>query len=309
VGMTVAPSLLALWMRPVIARILAQEDFDIIDAHYFYPDGVAAVMLGKWFNKPVVITGRGTDLNDIPRHLLPRRQIQWAAANAAGMITVCQALKDSLVELGTPAERVSVLRNGVDLSTFRSPDAEERTTFRRRYGMTGTTLVSVGQLIERKGHHLIVAALPQLPGVSLFVAGGGPEKNRLMELATRLGVADRVRLLGVVPHGDLPGLYAAADASVLASSREGWANVLLESMACGTPVVATRIWGTPEVVASADAGVLMPDRSADGVAAGVRHLLAALPERTATRTYAERFSWDETTRGQLALFRSILEKR
>jgi teichuronic acid biosynthesis glycosyltransferase TuaC len=307
-GVSAAPTLLAWSMRPVIARIIRDGyDFDVLDAHYFYPDGVAAAWLGKWFNKPVVITGRGTDLNFLPQYPLPKRQIQWAASRAAGMITVCQALKDSLVELGVPQHRVTVLRNGVDLQLFRPFwDDQERAIARRKFGMTeGISLVSAGQLIERKGHHLIIEALTELPGVSLYIAGDGPDRAALQALAAQLGVADRVRLLGVVPHAELPSLYAAADISILASSREGWANVLLESMACGTPVVASRIWGTPEVVADPVAGVLMPERSAVGVAAGVKALLRRMPDRAATRGYSERFSWDATTEGQLRLFQGI----
>jgi glycosyltransferase involved in cell wall biosynthesis len=308
IGISVAPTLLAWFMRPVIARIIREGyDFDVLDAHYFYPDGVAAAWLGKWFNKPVVITGRGTDLNFLPKYPLPRRQIQWAAEKAAGMITVCQALKDSLVDLGVPQQRVTVLRNGVDLQLFRPfEDPGERAVARKKFGMErGTALVSVGQLIERKGHHLIITALPELPDAHLFVAGDGPDRAKLKSLAAELGVSDRVHLLGVVPHGELPQLYAAADISVLASSREGWANVLLESMACGTPVVASRIWGTPEVVAEPAAGVLMPERSAAGIVSGVKSVLAGMPERAATRRYAERFSWDATTDGQLRLFQGI----
>ena len=307
IGMTIAPTLLALSMRSVIADILrAGYDFDLIDAHYFYPDGVAAAALGQWFNKPVVITGRGTDLNHIPQHVLPRAQIQWAAGRAAGMITVCQALKDSLVDLGVAQDRVTVLRNGVDLQTFRPYATEtERGIARAKFGMKGFTLVSVGQLIERKGHYLIIEALKDLPDVSLFIAGDGPDRSKLRILAHEKGVGDRVHLMGAIPHHTLPALYGAADASVLASSREGWANVLLESMACGTPVVASRIWGTPEVVAEPAAGVLMPARTAEGVVAGVKILRANMPQRTATRRYAERFSWDSTTEGQLTLFRRI----
>jgi glycosyltransferase involved in cell wall biosynthesis len=225
------------------------------------------------------------------------------------MITVCQALKDSLVDLGVAEDRVTVLRNGVDLVLFKPMDEQTGDAARARFGMQGIALVSVGQLIERKGHHLIIEALPDLPGVHLYVAGDGPELVNLRALAERLKVGQRVHLLGALPHDQLPLLYGAADASVLASSREGWANVLLESMACGTPVVASRIWGTPEVVAAPEAGVLMPERSAAGVVAGVKQLLSHLPDRAATRAYAERFSWDATTEGQLRLFSNILARQ
>jgi len=308
IGMSLAPLLLALSQYPVLKKIIRDGyDFDIIDAHYFYPDGVAATVLGKWLNKPVVITGRGTDLNLIPAFTVPRRQIQWAAHHAARMITVCQALKDSLVAMGVAPARVTVLRNGVDLALFRPFDnAGERAAMRARFGMHGTALVAVGQLIERKGNHLIVEALKDLPQASLYLAGEGPEHDMLAKQAEALGVSERLHFLGAVSHTELPNLYGAADALVLASSREGWANVLLEAMACGTPVVATAIWGTPEVVAAPAAGVLMPARNAAGVVAGVKALLGNLPSRATTRSYAERFSWDDTTAGQLRLFRDVL---
>jgi glycosyltransferase involved in cell wall biosynthesis len=115
-----------------------------------------------------------------------------------------------------------------------------------------------------------------------------------------------MRLLGAQPHARLPHYYNAADVSVLASSREGWANVLLESMACGTPVVASDIPGNPEVVRERAAGTIMAHNNAEGLAAAVRALWSDLPSRAATRAYAERFGWDETSRGQLALFRRVI---
>jgi glycosyltransferase involved in cell wall biosynthesis len=309
VGMTMAPLLLALSQRPVLARLIEQGyDFDLIDAHYFYPDGVAAALLGKWFNKPVVITGRGTDLNLIPQYRAPRWQIQWAARQAAGMITVCQALKNSLIDLGVASDRVSVLRNGVDLELFRPlTDNREREATRFRVGMKGTALVSVGQLIERKGNHLIIEAMKGLPEeTNLYLVGDGPDRAALQALARRCGVQQRVHFVGAVPHEKLRYFYASADVMVLASSREGWANVLLEAMACGTPVAATRIWGTPEVVTTPAAGVLMKERSVEGVRDGIQTLLSQMPDRAETRRHAEQFSWDDTTIGQLRLFRRIL---
>jgi glycosyltransferase involved in cell wall biosynthesis len=209
-----------------------------------------------------------------------------------------------MVELGAPDEKVTVLRNGVETDLFRPP--ADRASLRTRLGLSGPTLISVGGLIERKGHHRTIEAMRQLPDFELLIAGDGPERERLAGLISTYGLSDRVRLLGPRPHRDLPDLYGAADASVLASSREGWANVLLESMACGTPVVAANIWGNPEVVRTPAAGVIYEPNSPDGIAAGVRRLFAALPDRAATRAYAEPFSWEETTAGQLALFRRVI---
>jgi teichuronic acid biosynthesis glycosyltransferase TuaC len=307
IGMELAPLMMAQSVKPAIGRLIDEGyDFDAIDAHYFYPDGVAAVMLGKYFNKPVVITARGTDINLIPQYRLARKQILWAADNASGIITVCKALKDEMVELGVPAGAVTPLRNGVDLQRFVPTN---RAAARAALGLTEFTLLSVGVLDPRKGHDLAIKALTLLPGVNLLIAGIGPEGRRLEELAAELGVAARVTLLGAVAQTELKTYYNAADALVLASSREGWANVLLESMACGTPVVATNVWGTPEVVNSPDAGVLMEERSPQGLADAVTRLRAHYPDHAATRRYAEGFSWDDTTQGQVDLFSRIIDGR
>jgi glycosyltransferase involved in cell wall biosynthesis len=217
---------------------------------------------------------------------------------------VCQALKDTLVDMGVAPERVTVLRNGVDLDMFQPP--EDRAALRTRLGMNAVTLLSVGHLIERKGHDIVIRALTELPDVKLLMAGDGPEENHLRKLAQSLGLDSRVEFLGAIKHDKLRDYYGAADILVLASSREGWANVLLEAMACGTPVVASNVWGTPEVVSNPDAGVLMRERTPGALAAAVRALLASPPSRPRTRQYAERFSWDDTTRGQLELFRRVI---
>jgi glycosyltransferase involved in cell wall biosynthesis len=209
--------------------------------------------------------------------------------------------------MGAPPAMVTVLRNGVDTALFRPP--EDRQAARRSLGLTRPTLISVGLLIERKGHHRIIEAMRQLPEYELLIVGEGPEHALLARLIEQHGLGDRVRLLGPRPHGELPALYGAADALVLASSREGWANVLLESMACGTPVVASNIPGNPEVVSSADAGVITEDNAPEGIAAAVRTLFASLPDRDVTRAYAEQFGWEETTTGQVGVFRRVLSAR
>jgi glycosyltransferase involved in cell wall biosynthesis len=167
-------------------------------------------------------------------------------------------------------------------------------------------LLCVGHLVERKSHALVIAALPLLPGFTLSIVGDGPERYKLEAFAGKLGVRDRVDFLGAMPHDTMCKIYQTVDALVLASSREGWPNVLLEAMACGTPVVASNIWGNPEVVTQPEAGVLMRERTPEGVAEAVIRLFSRLPDRAATRGYAERFSWEDTSAGQLALFARVL---
>lgn len=304
VGMSSAPLLMALGALPTVRRIRAAGfDFDVIDAHYYYPDGVAAAMLARWLDRPVTITARGTDINLIPEYRLPRAQIRWAAEQASASITVCEALKDEMRQLGIDDARLRVLRNGVDLQRFRPLD---RAQARSRLGLPdGNWLLSVGLLVERKGHDIAIRGLKDLPGWSLLVVGSGELKGELEALARNLGVSGRVRFAGGVPQAELPWYYSAADVLVLASSREGWANVLLESMACGTPVVASSVWGTPEVVATEAAGMLMPERTPAGFVAALQRLMARYPDRAATRAYAERFDWDATTQGQLEIFERL----
>jgi teichuronic acid biosynthesis glycosyltransferase TuaC len=202
-------------------------------------------------------------------------------------------------------DKVTTLRNGVDLDTFKMLD---RDALRMKWNVSGLVLASVGLLIERKGHDLAIKAMPQLPDATLLIVGAGPERDNLHQLAKDMKVADRVRFLGVLDTPTLREIYNCADALILASSREGWANVLLEAMACGTPVLASAVWGTPEVVAAPEAGLLLKNRDAASIAAAVTQLRAALPRRAATRRYAEQFDWQSTTDGQVRIFESLISR-
>lgn len=304
VGLLTNPGLLYRAARPVLRRLVSQgHRFDLVDGHYLYPDGVAAIRLARDLGVPVVLTARGSDTSQFPFLPVAGPRIRRAIAEADALIAVSAALKDGLVALGAAPEKVTVLRNGVDLAAFRP--VADRAAARAELGLDGPTLLSVGHLIERKRVHLTIEALTHLPDHRLVLVGDGPERAALAGLAARLGVADRVRFAGTKPHAELPRWYTAADVMVLASSREGWANVLLESMACGTPVVATDAWGSREAVAAPEAGIVVDQASPAALAEAVRRLAAAPPGRAATRAYAERFSWDATTAGQLALFRRL----
>ena len=294
------------WPRAARSRGLIRDghDFDAIDAHYFYPDGVAAAWLASWFKRPLVVTARGSDVTQLPEHALPRRLILGAARRADAIVTVCRALKDELVTLGADGDKITVLRNGVDLNTF-TPMLQRDARARLGLPATGRMVASIGHLIPRKGHELVIDAIATLPDTTLLIGGSGPERAALEARVREHGIADRVRFLGQLPHPELPCVYSAVDALVLASDREGWANVLLEAMACGTPVVATDVGGSAEVVTTPEAGVIVDSRSAQAIALALRHLLESPPDRAATRRFAERFSWDDTTRGQQRLFDAV----
>ena len=306
VGMSMAPFLLYASARGALERLLrAGHRFDLIDAHYFYPDGVAAVMLGRAFGLPVTVTARGSDINVLPNYALPRRLIRRAARQADGVIAVSSALAGKLAGLGVEQSRITVLRNGVDPKVFRPV-----TPFEPGEGPPPRPLaVSVGNLVPLKGHDLVISALTDLPGLTLWIVGGGPERGRLEALARDLNVAGRVRFLGVVPHERMPEVYSAADVLVLASEREGWPNVLLEAMACGTRVVTTKVSDVSDLVNTPAAGNRVAERSAGRLAQAIREILTVPLPREATRLHAQGFTWEATTRGQIELFKEILRRR
>jgi teichuronic acid biosynthesis glycosyltransferase TuaC len=304
VGLSSAPLLMATAVKPVLEGIRERGfDFDLIDAHYVYPDGVAAVALGQCFGKPVVMSVLGDDVITYPKYPVPRRLLLWAVDHAAGITAVCEALKHRLGAWGAPEEKVRVVLHGVDLELFHPVD---RAAVRARLGLSGTVLLSVGHATPRKGHHLAIEALRDLPEATLMIAGDGWYEGHLHELAVSLRVEDRVRFLGQVEQEDLKDYYSAADALVLASSREGIANVLLEAMACGAPVIATAVWGTPEAVNAPEAGVLMEERTAPALVEAAHRLFEHYPDRSATRRHAAGFRWERTSHDHLEVLRGAV---
>jgi glycosyltransferase involved in cell wall biosynthesis len=167
-------------------------------------------------------------------------------------------------------------------------------------------MLSVGNLVTSKNHNLVIEAAAQIPDALLLIIGQGPEQPRLRKMIAELGLEKRVRILGNMDQATLRDYYGAADALVLASEREGWANVLLESMACGSPVVATTVGAAPDIVALPQAGVLAAGCNTGALLAAIRQLRENYPDRADTRAYAERFSWDETSVGQLRIFNRII---
>jgi len=270
-------------------------DCDVIDAHYFYPDGVAAGILARWTGKPFVVTARGSDLNVLAREPAIRARIVEAAGRARRVLCVSAALRERALEIGIQESCVEVSRNGVDTIVF---DVRDRADSRRRLGVewSGPLLICVGNLVSEKGHDLAIEALSRLQCCRLVLVGDGPRRPHLEALATRCGVGDRVSFMRSMPQQALVDAYAAADVLVHPSLREGWPNVVLEALACGTPVVATLAGGIREIVRDAASGIVVEDRSAESLARAIDSLLAAPPARESVRQCAMSLGWSGVAR-------------
>jgi teichuronic acid biosynthesis glycosyltransferase TuaC len=287
------PALLVRCALPVLRRWRSSGfNFDVIDAEFFYPDGPAAARLAAIFDAPFSIKARGSDIHYWGAMPECRRQILRAAARANGLLAVSESLRQDMIAMGMQPDKIRVHYTGVDLDHFRPMD---RQTGKAALGVSTKLVVSLGALIPRKGHDIVIEAVANLPDVTLLIVGEGPERSRLTKLTRSLGLTERVRLPGGVPHAELPAILAAADVMALASASEGLANAWVEAMACGTPVVTPDIDGAREAVAHPSAGLLVPERTAAAFSGAIRALLDNPPSQEAVRANAGRFAWRHNT--------------
>jgi glycosyltransferase involved in cell wall biosynthesis len=279
----------------------------LIDAHYLYPDGVAAALLARRLGLPYLVTARGTDVNVLAHLPGPGRRIRAALDGAAAIVTVSESLRQSLIALGIAAARVNTLRNGVDLRLF---VAHPRDAARRRLGLSEDVpwLAWVGNLVAEKDPELAVRTLQALPRHRLAIVGEGPLHAPLRARIDALGLAARVRMLPAMPQSELAWLYSAADALLLTSQREGWPNVVLEALACGVPVVAVDVGAVREILGDSCAGRIAAERSAAVLSNAVRELAECAVDRAAVRRHAADFDWRSISLGQIELFEAALAR-
>lgn len=291
VGGRSAPALLARALLPMLRALRSDFPFDVIDAEFFYPDGPAAAKLARALGVPFSIKARGSDIHLWAARPACREQIVDAGRAAGGLLAVSGPLRADMVALGMPADAIRVHHTGVDLDRFRPAD---RAAAKAALGVDGPLVLTVGYLIERKGQRIVLEAMAALPGATLLIVGDGPDRALLEARIAALGLGDRVRLLGSVAHAELPALFAAADVMALPSASEGLANVWVEAIACGTPIVVNDVGGAREVVDRPAAGRIVA-RDVPSVAAAIRALLADPPAQGDTRATGARFTWEANT--------------
>jgi glycosyltransferase involved in cell wall biosynthesis len=308
IGMRLQPRMLAAGILGEIRRRgLGADAFDVVDAHYFYPDGIAASHVARELGLPLVISARGSDINVIGNIDFARRAMVAAARSAQATIAVSRALAERMKTLGMPADRIHVLRNGVDTNVF-APMARDRA--RQSLGLAGEAplVLGVGNLVAEKAWDLLIHAVARLPAARLAIVGDGPLRGTLEALARDVAPG-RVRFLANMSQPELRVAYAAADVMGLPSLREGWPNVVLESLACGTPVIASRVGGVPEILLQGSPSLVLDERSAEAWASAIDTLIDARHPPSAVHAYAAAFGWDEVVAAQAALYRRIATSR
>lgn len=302
----------ALFSYPTLRRIERQYGISLIDAHFIYPDGVAAMWLARWLNKPFCITLRGTIVR-ISTTRVRRKMAQWALAAASKVFSVSDSLRQVALSMGTPEQKTLVVANGINLDKFYP---EDKVAARQRFSVPidAKVMVSVGGLTERKGFHRVIELMPSLlrqhPDLHLVVAGGGTREGdcsqMLHDMVDRLQLEGRVHFIGAIPPDQLRYVYSTGDLFVLATSMEGWANVFLEAMACQLPVVSTLVGGNAEVVTSHAVGRLVEFGNGAALEAALDEALNHDWDREMIRQYAIDNSWESRIPLLVAELRALM---
>jgi teichuronic acid biosynthesis glycosyltransferase TuaC len=288
---------------PLAQKLHAEQPFDLVDAQFFWPDGPAAMRIAHALGLPLSIKARGADIHYWGLKPGVANQVRAAALAADGLLAVSGGLADDIAALGVPRERIAIHRTGLDRGVFRPLD---KAACRAKLGLPldKPVLATVGALIPRKGQRFAIEALAELPEAILLLAGTGGDEAELRALAAQLGLAERVRFLGAVPHGELPVVLSAADVFVLPTASEGLANAWVEALACGTPVVTTPIPGARELLTDPAWGKMVAhDKLA--IAIAVSKILAAPPSREEVQRGAAGFSWEANAEALVAHWRGV----
>lgn len=284
---------------PALTKILIprlkilREDFafDVIDAEFFFPDGPAAVEIGETLGVPVSIKARGSDIHFWGAQGGIRDRIVEAGRKASGLLAVSEALKEDMIALGIPPDKIEVHYTGVDLDLFAPGNGPEE---RHALGVPSPLIVCVGNLLERKGQHILIDALTHLPGATLALIGQGTDRADLEVRARRKQVSNRVIFAGSLDQQEIARWLRAADVFALASASEGLANVWIEALACGTPVVTTDVGGVREVITAPEAGLIVA-RDSQAFADAIRTVIYRPSNPADVRKFAERFTWEANT--------------
>jgi glycosyltransferase involved in cell wall biosynthesis len=278
---------------------------DVVEGYFAFPDGYGAVRLAQALDRPSVVTTLGSDLRLYPRLPMARTMVRWTMRTADRVVSVSSDLRDKSIALGTPPERAAFLTSGVDPLVFRLRTKEECRA-RLRLPPGRHIAAYVGFLVDRKDQSLVLRAQAELrrrgrPVPLVALVGDGPNRARLEREVSALGLHDDVVFAGRQPHAEVAWWMGAADYLVLSSDYEGWATVYFEAMACGRPVISSRVPSATDAIRGPEHGLVVDPRTPQAFADAFERARGTDWHPTPLRAWAEQHSWERWTERALEL--------
>tara|TARA_R110001599_G_scaffold217409_1_gene415614 strand:- start:1004 stop:2137 length:1134 start_codon:yes stop_codon:yes gene_type:complete len=271
-------------------------------ASWAFPEAVAASWISKLFNADFYFKVHGSDINLHGKIPARAKQIVKASKRALGILSVSQALADEMITMGIDKEKIRVIYNGVDHQKFQVQHAIANK-------QPNDYILYVGNLKKEKGVIELIkgfaAISEKYPALKLLYAGPGNLRSELTNQAKNLAISDKVVLLGGVDHNQLPELISQARVLALPSYNEGVPNVVLEAMACGTPVLATNVGGIPEVVNEEVCGKIIEAKSYSAVSEGLDYILSATWDKANIQQHSQQFSWQNNKHQLLKMLMGV----
>lgn len=281
-----------------VFRIYKGFRFDVIFATWAYPDSFAGVLISKLLRIPIITKVHGTDINEYANYWLRRMMIQFTLNNSDRVISVSKALKNKMIEIGVKSEKIRVIYNGVDSDIFRPLD---KTQVRKELGINSdnNVILFVGNLKSVKGLDYLIDALSQIPtlnNIRLVIIGEGELKKHLELKIKSYNIQNHIYMLGIKPHSEIAQWMNVSDLLCLPSLSEGVPNVILESLSCGIPVVASNVGGIPEILVSADYGIMVQPGDSKKLCQAIQDCLRKKWNRELIRAYSSKFSWQNNVK-------------
>lgn len=276
------------------------DTYDIVHAHTIFPDGLACAHWLKGKQSKLLVTAHGSDVYSVTPSV--KKVLNPLLNNANMFVPVCQYLGNHFLDWGVDEKRVSVVFNGFKTELYQDLDINQKDP---------NKIVFLGRVDSVKRVDLIIRALQHCDEkYYLEIAGDGNQRKACEALVQQLGMQHRVRFLGLIDRSKVPKLLASAKLLCLFSTHEGWPTVIFESLAAGTPVLATNAGGTGEAISDPKLGTVIPvDSSAEELCHEMRIALIREWDHDYIRNYAMTFSWDYIADKLLKLYEQVLQKK
>jgi glycosyltransferase involved in cell wall biosynthesis len=284
--------------------------FDLIHVHRM-DYGYIGARLKETYNVPLIITTHGSDVYDFPwRGKYEYSIARFVLRSANHIIAITHKEAELLLSLGCPANKISIIPNPVNVNIFR-PISRSKSRSLLNLPLNKKIILTVGSLTEVKGHTYLIDAAYVISktrqDIIFIIIGTGPLKNFLLSKIKKLGLSNKVLMIGEKPHEEIPLWLNASDLFVLPSVNEGLPSVILEAIACGRPVVATRVGGIPDVVSSSAIGILVEPRDRKALAQAILEALNRKWESEKIREYAQKYSLKNIVRQILQVYQQVLD--